>query len=220
MRDRLCPQFGLPPERAAVILNGVPNASRLRNLEPPRFQKPFRLGLVGRLEEEKYPLDILQLDRNLTARGLSCEWHVFGTGSLEHELRHRAAAEPRIHLHGLAADCATAFEKIDALVFLSHGQMEGLPAVILESRLARRPVIAWDVTANPEAAGPFDELVEPFNLSRFASAIKRVLLRAEVPPPATVEFEDCRMIDQYWDLLSGMSDCASSSRTQKVMETA
>jgi len=202
--DRLCGQFGLEAEDAAVILNGVPDAERLRGLEPPRFDEPFRLGFLGRLEPEKFPLDIFELDRELQARGVSCEWNVFGKGSLEGEMRKRAESVGRVKVRGLAAHPAEAFSEMDALVFLSHGQMEGLPTVILESRLARRPVIAWNVTANPEAAGPTDELVEPFDLAAFADAICRVLDRRSASPEAGSEISYDRMIDEYWKLLGSL----------------
>ncbi len=202
VRERVCSQLGLAASKAAVILNGIPNAEQLQRLAPPQFRTPYRLGFVGRLEPEKHPLAIFELDRGLLARGLACEWHVFGEGSLAAEMRRRAANEPRIQIRGLSASPAHAFSQMDALVFLSHGQMEGLPTVIIEARQARRPVIAWDVTANPEAAGPADVLVPPFNLELFADAIGRVLSRAEAPPPANDQFSFERMIDCYVDVLT------------------
>ncbi len=202
VRRSVCSHLDVPESKAAVILNGVPNSDQLSSLAPPRFEKPFRLGFLGRLEPEKYPFDIFELDRGLVARGIPCEWHVFGDGSLAEEMRGRTAREPRIHARGLAANPAEAFNQMDALVFLSHGQMEGLPTVIIEARQARRPVIAWDVTANPEVAGPYDELVPPFNLELFADAIGRVLSRAEAPPPADDQFSFERMIHRYVDVLT------------------
>ncbi len=202
--DRLCEQFELKPEDAAVILNGVPNAERLRNLTPPRFEDTFRIGFLGRLEPEKYPTDIFELDRQMVERGIPCEWQVFGKGSMEDELREKANDNPRINIRGLANHPAEALAEVDALVFLSHGQMEGLPTVILESRLARRPVVAWDVTANPEAAGPADELVKPFDLNAFADALERVWKRGEPSPEVGQEISYEKMIDEYHCLLVGM----------------
>lgn len=201
VRERVCAQLGLTPARAEVILNGVCSPDQLRSLDPPRFQQPFRLGLLGRLEPEKHPFDVFELDRHLAARGLTCEWHIFGDGSLAAEMRRRAQSTPRIQMHGLVASPADAFGRMDALVFLSHGQMEGLPTVILEAREARRPVIAWNVTANPEAAGPCDELVAPFQLPLFAEAIARVIRRARVPEAPGDQFGFDRMIDRYADVL-------------------
>ena len=202
VRSRVCSELGLAPEKAAVIFNGLPDAGRLRNTDPPRFARPFKLGFLGRLEPEKYPLDIFAIDRGLLARGLACQWHVFGEGSLAAEMRRRASGEPRIQMRGLAKAPADALSQMDALVFLSHGEMEGLPTVILEARQARRPVIAWNVTANPEAAGPHDELVPPFQLHLFADAVARVLRRSETPPPPPEDlFSFDKMIERYFDVL-------------------
>lgn len=208
VRERVASQLDLDAAATAVILNGVPHAERLRALEPPRFAKPVRLGFLGRLEPEKHPFDVFTLDRMLEARGVECEWHVFGDGSLAGEMRRRAAAAPRVKVHGLAASPADAFRRMDALAFLSHGQMEGLPTVILEARQARRPVIAWRVTANPEAAGPHDELVEPFDLDAFAAAIGRVVNRTEAPPAMGEEFSFERMIARYVEVLSEQAAAA------------
>ncbi len=204
VRNSVCYQLGLGQAAAPVIYNGVPDAKRLRSMPPPAFRAPYRLGFLGRLEEEKFPADIFELDRRLVASGIRCEWHVFGAGRLEETMRRRAAAEAdgRVHLHGLARHAAEALSSMDALVFLSHGAMEGLPTVILEARLARRPVVAWDVTANPEAAGPEDVLVPAFDLDAFAEGIRKVVLRG-VPSPQVPEAEIAyeQMVEQYENVL-------------------
>ena len=206
VRDRICAELGLPAERAAVILNGVPNAEALTSLAPPAFREPFQIGFLGRVEPEKYPLDIFTLDQEMERRGVPCQWHIFGEGSLAAQVRERAAGHPRIRVRGLAASPAEAFAQMDVLAFLSHGQMEGLPTVILEARLARRRVVAWDVTANPEAAGPDDRLAAPFDLTGFAAAIEDAVRERKAPAPVGDEISYGRMIDKYWDVLAGMSN--------------
>jgi hypothetical protein len=93
--------------------------------------------------------------------------------------------------------------------------MEGLPTVMLEARLARRPVIAWDVTANPEAAGPLDKLVEPFDLGAFSRAIAETVRGRVVPLPAGDTISYDRMIDQYLEVLgsTGGRPAALESRS-------
>lgn len=201
VRDRICSELGLDTGRAAVILNGVPRATALTSLPPPRFAEPFQIGFLGRLEPEKFPLDMFTLNRELR---VPCEWHIFGEGSQAAQVRALAANQPNMHVHGLAASPAEAFARMDMLVFLSHGQMEGLPTVMLEARLARRPVVAWDVTANPEAAGPHDRLVKPFDLTEFARAMEQTLLARRVPEPVGDEISFDRMIGEYWHVLRGM----------------
>jgi glycosyltransferase involved in cell wall biosynthesis len=208
VRERVSEQLSLPPSSSVVIYNGVPNADQLVRLPFPQWKEPFRLGFLGRLEPEKYPLDIFTLDAELAARGVPCEWHVFGEGSLSNEMVRRARDNRRVHVRGLASSGAVALAEMDALVFLSHGEMEGLPTVILEARLARRPVVAWNVTANPEAAGPKDVLVPtPFDLSRFARAIEQVVKERVTPPPVGSEISYDRMVDEYLYVLAETSGC-------------
>lgn len=183
VRDSVCRDLGLPHDIAPVIQNGVPGSEGLRSLAPPVFRPPYRVALIGRLDPEKHPLDIFVLDQKMAARGVPVEWHVWGRGALEEQMRKRAAGAPRVHLRGLAADAEQALAGMDAMAFLSHGLFEGLPTVILEARLARRPVVAWDVPVNAGVVGPADLLVPPFDLDRFADGIQEVLRRGVPGPP-------------------------------------
>jgi len=61
-------------------------------------------------------------------------------------------------------------------------------------------VIAWDVTANPEVAGPDDELVEAYDLEKFADAIARVCERG-TPAKSPENFRFQTMIDEYYQEL-------------------
>ncbi|MEZ5403264.1 MAG: glycosyltransferase family 4 protein [Bryobacteraceae bacterium] len=198
-------QLELPESSMAVIYNGVPKAEALSSLPPPEWNQPARIGLLGRVEPEKYPGDIFILDEELQRRGVPCEWHIFGEGSLSGEMRRRTAGHPRIKMRGLASSGAEALAQMDAMVFLSHGEMEGMPTVLLEARLARRPVVAWNVTANPESVGPLDKLVEPFDLVSFAGALESVIRDKLVPPPVGDEISYDRMVDEYHRLLASMT---------------
>jgi glycosyltransferase involved in cell wall biosynthesis len=212
---RVGTQLDIPVGNSIVIYNGVPKAEALSGLAPPAWGKPAKIGLLGRLEPEKYPTDIFAIDAELQRMGVDCEWLVFGEGSLSGEMRSRAAGHPRIRIRGLAPSGAAALAEVDALAFLSHGDMEGLPTVMLEARLARRPVIAWDVTANPEAAGPLDKLVEPFDLGAFSRAIAETVRGRVVPLPAGDTISYDRMIDQYLEVLgsTGGRPAALESRS-------
>lgn len=205
VRDGICRQFNLPTERASVIYNGVPSALKLERLPAPRFTEPFQIGFLGRMEEEKHPMDAFTLDGHLQELGVPCEWHMFGAGSQLGAVKQRADEEGgRFHVHGLASSAAEAFARMDLLVFLSHGEMEGLPTVLLEARHARRPAVAWKVTANPEAIGCKEWLVEElFDLEKFALRIAEVLRRRQAPEPVDAnELSYERMLDHYEAVLS------------------
>jgi glycosyltransferase involved in cell wall biosynthesis len=194
-------QLFLDETVGTVIYNGVPAASRLRALPPPRLRPPYHIGFLGRLEPEKRPLDIFELDERLRDLNVPCHWHIFGAGSLEQSIREKAIASRRVTFEGVA-DVVDAFTAIDLLCVPSH--MEGLSMVLLEAQLARRPVAAWNTTGLPEAAGEQVALVSPpFLISRMAEAIAATLRAGQVRPAApSGSWEMSTMLAQYETLLT------------------
>lgn len=176
-------QLSLDSGVGTVIYNGVPAATKLRALPLPQLVPPYQLGFLGRLEPEKRPFDIFEVDQHLNRLGIRCHWHIFGAGSLSDRIREKANGSQRMSFHGLV-DVETAFATMDLLFFSSRGEKEGLPTVLLEAQLARRPAAAWNSTCIPEAAGEHATLVSPpFQIDRMAEAIAAALRAGHVPPP-------------------------------------
>ncbi len=203
-------QMHLPAGWGEVIYNGIPDAHELRGLPAPQLAPPFQIGLIGRLEAEKSPLDVFELSRRVQALGIPCEWHLFGEGELKAEIRARAEAEGegRIHVHGYVESITDAFRRIDAVVLLSHS--EGLPTVVLEARLARRLVFAWDVGGVSEAADGDAFLTEPpFDLDRMAATIAAALRNPQLPRPCSQGCDFSEMVTRYTRVFELMAAPAS-----------
>jgi glycosyltransferase involved in cell wall biosynthesis len=205
-------QLFLDDTVGTVVYNGVPPASSLRSLRPPRLQPPYQLGYVGRLEPEKRVCDLFQIDERLRELDVPCHWHIFGAGSLEDSIRDRANASERATVHGVA-DAVDAFAAIDLLCVPSY--MEGLPTVLLEAQLARRLVAAWNYTGIPEAAGENTVLISPpFLLTRMADAIAATLRRGQAPPPAPAgSWEVSTMVSNYQNLLTQVITAPNAQAT-------
>jgi glycosyltransferase involved in cell wall biosynthesis len=215
--DSLRTELGLSAGVGRVIYNALPQAAELRALPLPKMTPPYQIGYLGRLEPEKRPQDVFELSRLVEAMGVPCEWRIFGGGSMAAEMTARAKQEGggRIHVHGYVKDVREAVENVDLLFLSSHS--EGLPTVVLEARLARRPVVGWRTAGVPEAAGEEGFLVDPpFELPRFAETIVRALQSGIPAAPPSGNFEFDRMMERYEEafrsVLAGPAEQPARSR--------
>lgn len=217
IRDNLDSQLRLNRGTGHVIYNALIAADELRALPLPKLQPPYQIGFLGRLEHEKRPEDIFEIDRHLRALDFPCRWHIYGEGSLSKTVRARANENAsRFHVHGYAANTAAAFREIDLLLLPS--QQEGLPTVILEARMARRLFAAWRTAGIPEAAGPDGCLVDPpFELSRLAHAVAAALKTGALPHGLSDDCDFSRMISRYSSLFE-MCVGEPCSRTPSVSQ--
>jgi glycosyltransferase involved in cell wall biosynthesis len=184
-----------------VIYNGLPDADALRALPLPAMTPPFRIGFLGRLAPLKRPLEVYELSARLNRMGVPHELNVFGDGELMPQMR-ALAAQPTGHsvrIRGLAKRAEDAFMYMDLFCFLSRGEREGLPTVLLEAIAARRLVVAWNACCIGETlAGRGTLVAPPFSLQRFAEAIADELRNsAHRPQEHDSRWDEGRMIDAY-----------------------
>lgn len=135
-----------------------------------RGDRPFTIGYVGRLSPEKNVRALVEVERQLLARGESgFRFSVVGDGSEREWLRrHMRTAEFPGLLHGPAL--AAAFAGMDAFVFPSLTDTFGL--VILEAMSAGVPVIVSPATG--ARAGVVDG-VDGFYSDDFAASLQRLM---------------------------------------------
>lgn len=145
----------LSPNRVPVIYHGV-DASLLENNAhcPPEIHNLGRgiiLGNAGRLTKQKGQKHLITVAKNLKAQGLEFTLFIAGTGELHSELQHQINTENlqnEVILLGFVADMDAFMQHID--VFLLGSSWEGFGFVLVEAMAKGKPIVAFDITSNPE----------------------------------------------------------------------
>lgn len=165
-------------KRWEVIYNGV-DCQRFARREASALRASFGFspahtvaGFSGRLEEEKgvrLLLEVAELLQSLP----EIRFLIAGSGSLEVELKERAAANglTNVVFAGFRHDLPDLYSVFDLLVMPS--MYEGLPLALLEAMAAGCPVVASLTGGIPEAVSDGVEgfLVEPGSAQVFARHI-------------------------------------------------
>jgi glycosyltransferase involved in cell wall biosynthesis len=152
VRGRLV-AHGVPEDRITVIHNFLHG-------EPPPPRGPFvadgvrRVILLTRLDRiKRVGLLFDALEKVPALAQAKLQFDVYGTGEQDAELRARAAAHPRVRLHGVQADAARHLAEADLLLHTCPEEPFGL--AILEAFAAGVPVLA----PNAGGAGGPDGIV-------------------------------------------------------------
>jgi glycosyltransferase involved in cell wall biosynthesis len=153
-------QLQLPPEKLAVIPNGI-------DLDKYPARRPADLRAVGvaagrqavvyvgRLERQKGVQWLIETAPLWLARLTDCDLLLVGEGPLRASLETAARAAgiaDRVHFAGWRADVPEILAASDLLVLPSA--WEGMPNVVLEAMASRLPVVASDVEGVRELLGP------------------------------------------------------------------
>lgn len=146
----------IPAEKVAVIYHGIewknlPNnaASKLSMIQ--KRGRGIVLGNAGRLTEQKGQLYLIEIARILKARAVDFTLFIAGTGELETQLQEKIMAyelENEVILLGFVREMALFMQSID--VFLLSSVWEGFGYVLVEAMIQSKPVIAFNITSNPE----------------------------------------------------------------------
>jgi glycosyltransferase involved in cell wall biosynthesis len=174
VRDFLLEQ-GLPPERVAVVYNGMPDPGVPT---PPSASPVLRLGLIGRLEAVKGQDVALQALARLPADvpvqlclvgGDTTAW----AAHLRTEVQRLGLAD-RVQFLGQRADVAALLTQMDGV--LAPSRREALSLTLVEAAAAGRPAIASRVGGIPEVVqdGVSGWLVPPDDPPALADAIQRL----------------------------------------------
>jgi len=140
----------LKADRLHVVYNGVAAATR-RMIE--KHSKIRRIGVVGRIEEEKGQLEFVHAARILSGTRSELRFSVIGKPLFEgvgYFDRVRAASEGLpVEFTGWMDNLAEIFDCIDLLVVPSSS-LDATPRIILEALAAGIPIVAYAVGGIPE----------------------------------------------------------------------
>lgn len=123
---------GFAPGRVVNIPNGADPAHAPRVAR--RAGQPLRVGYVGRMSKhDKRATDLIDLDRELEARGVEYTLDIVGDGPCLPEIRNALAnREPRVRIHGAAKHAelySRFFPQLDVLVMTSSSEAFGIVLV-------------------------------------------------------------------------------------------
>jgi glycosyltransferase involved in cell wall biosynthesis len=141
----------LRPRSVRVIYNGV----REIPFRPPAPEpgRPWRIGIVGRIAQEKGQVDFVAAARILTGRGLHAEYRIqgeplFSDSTYLERVRTLSEGLPLVFA-GWSDNVAAVFAELDLLVVASSW-VEANPRVIIEAFSAGVPVVAYPSGGIPE----------------------------------------------------------------------
>lgn len=145
-------QRGLPIHKTAIIPNCVTEEDLLISLIPKTAIKltgaPAILS-IGRLDAVKRLTDVVEaLTRNDL---INAHLHIVGKGTEKPAIEAKVAAlgvANRVTLHGFVSDADVAKMISGADVFVLASEQEGLPTVLLEMLMAKRPVACSRIPGN------------------------------------------------------------------------
>lgn len=144
----------IDPDRVSVLYNGfdVEAFDRARR-DPLVARDPERLviGTAGRLTEQKGQTHLLHAVKLLRERGLPVQLLVAGTGELQAALEDEARAlgiTDAVHMLGFVEEMRRFYASLD--VFVLPSLWEGFGYALVEAMAANVPVVAFDVSSNPE----------------------------------------------------------------------
>ena len=143
-------------EKVRTIYHGV-------DLEKLNFNKNDRLeaiqkkghgiilGNAGRLTKQKGQDKLIEVAKKLHEQGIDFTLFIAGTGALKSELEiliEKYQLNRNVVLLGFVEDMGIFMNSID--IFLLSSAWEGFGFVLVEAMMKSKPIVAFDITSNPE----------------------------------------------------------------------
>jgi glycosyltransferase involved in cell wall biosynthesis len=203
--------------RAVVLPNPLELASFPTAQRPAKSPSDPRLIVaIGRLERQKGHDVLIAAFAHVAARFTNWRLDIFGSGSLEQDLRRRiaqAGLESRITLRGVVDDIPNILRSAD--LFVQASRYEGFPNTIVEALASGCCVIATDspgATAEILDSDAYGTLVAPNDVDGLAAAMATVMADATLresyarrAPAATTRYEASTIAARWLELLVGIA---------------
>jgi len=169
----------IPTKRTAIIYNAIEfPESEVCHTEPVEVQKQIIIGNAGRLVAQKAQHYLIDIAEKLKEKQVNFKIQIAGDGPLCDELMKEISDRnlaDNIELLGFVEDMSTFMKGVD--IFVSTAAWEGFGFVLAEAMVAKKPVLAFDMSSNPELVkdGKNGYLIPPKNIAFFADKIEELI---------------------------------------------
>ena len=176
------------PEKIKVIYNGI-DVSKI-NTEttlPLEFinhhKKGVVLGNIGRLTSQKCQNQLIEVAKKLKEKNIVFSLFIGGSGELQEPLRQQIqkyGLVNDVYLTGFVNDVYSFMKSID--IFLLSSQWEGFGYVLVEAMLFEKPIVAYQITSNPEIVKKDETgfLVDFGNTTDFSEKVELLINNTEL----------------------------------------
>lgn len=169
----------IPLKQTAVIYNAIEFPSY--DIPKPKFIDTggtIIIGNAGRLVAQKAQHFLLDIALKLKEKGLDFKIQIAGEGPLHNGLNEEIVKQnltKHVELLGFVTEMKPFMEGID--IFVSTALWEGFGFVLAEAMVAKKPVLAFDLSSNPELVidGENGFLIPPENIGLFADKLEQLI---------------------------------------------
>ena len=221
----------LDSKRIRIIYNGTPEIPFQPRVFPAG--QLWRIGVIGRIAQEKGQLEFVQAVRILNDRGLSAEYAVHGASMFSSpayfESVRAASAGLPIRFTGWHESVGPLLGELDLLVVPSPS-LESTTRVVLEAYSAGTPVLAFATGGIPEVIrnGETGILVERQTPEALADAISAATLQPQALTPMAVaarrqweaEYTLTRYQAQVLDAIEEIGRASSTRNSSAAVSTS
>ncbi|MBN2662062.1 MAG: glycosyltransferase [Bacteroidales bacterium] len=142
-----------PENKIKVIYNGIciDDFDKIQVSHIDKDNSKIVIGNIGRLVEQKAQYLLIELANKLKNNGLNFKVIIGGKGKLENELlllREKYNLTQEVKFFGFVDNPKEFMSEID--VFVLTSQWEGFGYVLVEAMAFEKPVLAFDLSSNPE----------------------------------------------------------------------
>jgi glycosyltransferase involved in cell wall biosynthesis len=169
----------------SVIYNGTRDIGFLPKAGPSN--RPWRIGVIGRIAPEKGQLEFVHAARHLVDGGLHAEFYIYGaplwSSDAYLDAVRLAAKDLDVRFAGWSSCVGEILHGLDLLVVPSPSH-ESTTRVILEAFSAGTPVVAFPAGGIPEVVDPGNNgfLAEAVTVRALTEAIQGAIERRETLP--------------------------------------
>lgn len=173
------------PDKIHVLYNGI-DIEKFPTKNKVEFtyqkKKEIIIGNAGRLDPQKAQYFLIDLAKKLNDLDVIFKIKIAGDGILKDKLQNeieKNGLSHQVELLGFVENVPEFMKHID--VFVLTSKWEGFGYVLAEAMAAYKPVIAFDISSNPELIQHEETgyLIEPFQVDQMAKAIYHLTLNEE-----------------------------------------